>query len=309
MLILRDQSVIPDNCKHAVIALGNFDGVHLGHMAVIRQTLHLAKAQGNPAGILTFEPHPRRVFTPELPSLRILSFYEKANLLKAMGIDFIRVIRFTRKFALTSADIFIEKLLCEQLAVAHVATGDDFVFGHERAGTTDYLAQQAKLKGFGYTKCPAVMVGGQRCSSTRIRHLLAFGKMEEVAALLGRPYRIAAIVRAGDRRGRELGFPTANLLPYSIFMPAFGVYAVKVTLGKRSFSGVANLGIRPTFSSKRVQLEIHIFDFNETIYGQHLEVDFMHYIRMEEKFSDLEALKMQITKDSEKVRKLLHVPV
>lgn len=307
MLILRNHSLIPETCKGAVIALGNFDGLHRGHQEVIHQTVTIAHTQHKPAAILTFEPHPRRVFRPDLPVLRLISFYEKARLLQDAGIDYMRVIRFTRDFAATTAATFIEKILLQELGASHIVTGDDFVFGHNREGNTNYLAQMAAAKGFGYTMSHAVEINGRRSSSTTIREMLAAGNIEEANSMLGRPWSFTGIVRQGDQRGRQLGFPTANLVPAGIFLPASGVYAVRVHWKDRVVYGVANLGNRPTFADTRLQLEVHILDFAEMLYGQHLKVDFLHYIRPEQKFNGLEGLKAQIAQDARKAGQLMNI--
>jgi riboflavin kinase/FMN adenylyltransferase len=306
MLVFRDNSVIPQSCFGSAIALGNFDGVHLGHQEVIRKAIFLAKQAGKPVGILTFEPHPRRVFKPDLPPLRIVSFSEKSRILQESGVDFIRVIHFTKKFAETTAEAFVKNILVGQLRVAHVVTGDDFVFGHNREGNVGYMQQMAASEGFSYTLCPQITVGGERCSSTRIRQLLALGKVDEVSLLLGRAYSITGIVRAGDKRGRELGYPTANVFPGRMFIPATGVYAVRVRVHDKLINGVANLGTRPTFAGNRVRLETHLFDWNKDIYREHIEVTFVKYLRAERKFDGIELLKAQIAEDCREAQMVLN---
>ncbi|HEU5048036.1 MAG TPA: bifunctional riboflavin kinase/FAD synthetase [Rickettsiales bacterium] len=305
MLILRDTSKIPQQYLGAVAAIGNFDGIHLGHREVIGRAVALARESGKVAIVLTFEPHPRRVFRPELPTLRIIPFVEKAHLLKECGVDAMRVIRFTREFAQTTAEQFVRNILLGQLQLSHVVTGDDFIFGHNREGNIDYLKKMAAEEGFGYTVCPQVSVGSDRCSSTRIRALLAEGRVEEASSLLGRPYSITGIVRDGDKRGRQLGFPTANIRPGRIFTPENGVYAIRARIGGRLVDGVANLGVRPTFGENRLQLEVHLFDWEEEIYGEHMETYFIGQIRNERKFDGIEALKKQITDDCGQARIML----
>jgi len=308
MLILRDKSLLPPECSGSVIALGNFDGLHLGHMQVIQAAIAQAKKTGKPSALLTFEPHPRRVFRPDLPPMRIMSLAEKGRILREMGVDFTRVIRFTRAFSQTTAEQFVKDILVKQLRISHLVTGDNFIFGHNRGGNAEYLEKMAKSEGFGYTKCPQFMIGGERCSSTRVRDLMQQGKVEEVATLLGRPYRITAIVRGGDKRGRTLGFPTANLLPGRIFTPANGVYAVRAIIRGEQVNGVANLGVRPTFDGKRLQLEVHLFDWNQDIYSEHMEVVFVKQLRGEKKFDGIDALKAQIAKDCETAQAILALP-
>jgi riboflavin kinase / FMN adenylyltransferase len=332
MRIVRDSSAIPSSCTGSVLALGNFDGLHLGHRAIVQKTLALARAAGKPAGVMTFEPHPRRVFRPELPPLRIFPFREKARLLGGLGVDFIRVVRFTRAFSETSAEQFITRILHEQMQVSHVVTGDDFTFGHNRTGNAAYLRDMAGKLGFGAIACAPVLQGGERCSSTRIRSVLSEGNMQEVAVLLGCPYSITGRVQEGDKRGRTIGFPTANIVPSRIFLPASGVYAVRVSLchshesgnlgqdprfrggdklnvDKRFkpqiINGVANLGRRPTFAGTEMRLEVHMFDFAGDLYGQRLCVQLIDRIRGEQKFDGVAALKKQIAEDCVRAREIL----
>lgn len=305
MLLLRDSSPIPLECLGSVLALGNFDGLHAGHVSVIGTALALARYADRPMGVMTFEPHPRRVFNPSLPTLRILPFSEKLRLLRAMGVDFVRVVRFTRKFAQTAAPEFIVRDLHEALEVAHVVTGDDFLFGNNREGSSAMLHAMALALGFAATACPQVDVDGERCSSTRIREDLAEGKVEAAARQLGRPYRFAGHVQQGDKRGRALGFATANLFLPPVFLPAFGIYAARATVRGKPVDGVANLGVSPTFGHTRPRLEMHLFDWSGDIYGERIEVELMRFIRPERKFDAVEALKQQIAQDCEQARALL----
>jgi riboflavin kinase/FMN adenylyltransferase len=305
MIILRDSTPILPEHRGAVMALGNFDGLHLGHQAVIGKTVSLAAQLKKPAAIMTFEPHPYRLFRPEAPISRLLPFAEKARRLEGLGIDFIRVVHFTRAFSRTTAQHFIAAILHEQLQLSHVITGENFIFGHNREGHIDLLRENAAQFGIGATACPALFVGGERCSSTRVRTLLAEGNVREAASLLGRPHSITSRVRAGDQRGRTLGFPTANIWPGEIFMPGKGVYAVKGIIQGKTVNGVANLGTRPTFNGERLQLEVHFFDWNETIYGEKVEIAFIDRIRDEMKFSGAEALVKQIAEDSVKAKAIL----
>lgn len=306
MFVLRDHSVVPKNCYGAVVALGNFDGLHLGHQEVIRKAIFSAQQAGKSSGILTFDPHPRRVFRPDLPPLRIVPFSEKSRILQESGVDFMRVIHFTKTFAQTTAEQFIKNILVDQLKVSHVVTGDDFIFGHNRQGNTVYLKEMAAELEFEYTICPQISVGDQRCSSTLIRERLAQGDVEAAAALLGRPYSITGIVRAGDKRGRELGFPTANIYPGRMFTPATGVYAVRARVQGKLVNGVANLGTRPTFAGNRLRLETHLFDWNGDIYRKHIEVILIKYLRQEKKFDGIESLKSQIAEDCRQAQIVLN---
>jgi riboflavin kinase/FMN adenylyltransferase len=305
MILLRDSSPIDPKLHGAVIAIGNFDGLHPGHQAVIGKAVFLAREAGKPAAVMTFEPHPRRVFTPEAPPLRILPLGLKLRLLRQMGLDYLRIVRFTRAFSATSAEDFVTRLLHDYLQVSHVVTGEDFVFGHGREGNAALLQTMAAKLGFAATACPQVAAGGERSSSTRIREALAAGDIGAVQLLLGRPYTLSGQVLHGDKRGRQLGFPTANLLPPPIFLPRFGIYAVRAQVLGRSVTGVASLGVRPDFPLQKPLLEVYLFDWQEEIYGERVEVELVHYLRGEQKFGDIEALKAQMAQDSEAAKVIL----
>ncbi len=304
MRILRDSSVIPASCTHAVLALGNFDGLHWGHRAIINDTVIRARSEGKPAGVMTFEPHPRRVFRPELPQLRIYPFREKARLLAEAGIDFIRVLRFTRAFAGTTAEQFVTRILHQQMRVSEVVTGEDFTFGHNKEGNVEYLRNMAAKLGFETTAFAAVLQEGERCSSTRLRALLAEGDVSAVSQLTGRAYSITGRVRHGEKRGRELGFATANMLPPAVFLPATGVYAVTADIDGKHVKGVAHLGPRPVFGSMQMRLETHFFDFNGDLYGKRLRIDFKTRIRGDVELTSVGELKSQIARDCEAAKKI-----
>jgi riboflavin kinase/FMN adenylyltransferase len=305
MILLRDSSIILPQHHGSVMALGNFDGLHLGHQAVIAKAVALAGKMQKPAALMTFEPHPRRVFAPDLPPLRILPLSVKLHLLKGMGLDFLRVVHFTRRFAETSPEDFARRILHERLRISHVVTGEDFVFGHNREGNAESLRVMADSFGFAATTCPPVAVEGNRCSSTRIREALKSGNVAMASKLLGRPYTLAGRVQGGDKRGRTLGFPTANLMPPPVFLPLYGIYAVLAHIRGKVVAGVASLGIRPNFPLKHPLLEVHLFDWQENIYGEKMEVELVRHIRGERKFDGMEALKAQIAKDCKKARYLL----
>ena len=302
MIVIRDSSPLPQALAGCVVALGNFDGLHLGHKAVIGKAVDIARSPSKSLAVMTFEPHPRQLFRPDLPSLRILPLAEKMRLLGSIGVDFLRIVRFTRAFSHTSAEDFVSGYLHRDLKLSHAVIGDDFTFGHNRGGDVATLTKMAQKLGFEVTICSQLNVDGQRCSSTRLRDVLAAGDMQQVATLLGRPYKMTGIVQQGNKRGRTIGFPTANLYPRATFLPAYGVYAVRATIKSQQVKGVANLGMRPTFSGIRVRLEMHLFDFNQDIYGERMDVELLHFIRPEQKFDGLEALKAQIAKDCEWAR-------
>lgn len=306
MLIVRHPECCPDNARGAVVALGNFDGVHLGHRAVIAETKRIAASLGAPAGVMTFDPHPREFFNPGAPPLRIYPPAVKEQLLQESGAEILYLLQFNVALANLNAEDFIATLLVEQLHVKHVITGADFAFGKGRTGNPQLLADAAARHGFGYKQISAVAVNGETCSSTRIRALLAEGEVAHAAQLLGRPYSIRSRVQHGKKRGAQLGFPTANLLLDNLFLPSFGVYAVRVTLEDgRIVPGVANLGIRPTVGADAPLLEVHCFDFAEDLYGTSLDVALVARLRPEHKFDSLDAMKEQIILDARQARQHL----
>jgi riboflavin kinase/FMN adenylyltransferase len=305
--VLRDSSSITSQYQEGVLALGNFDGLHPGHLHVIEEAIRTAKNLGTPSGVLSFEPHPRRLFRPDLPPLRILSLADKLRYLKGMPLDMVRLIRFTRDFSRTTAAQFVEDILVRQMRVAHVITGDDFIFGHNREGDVEFLRTQSEKWGFGYTACAPVLSGGERCSSSSIRALLNEGRVRDAATLLGRPYSISGRVQQGERRGRLIGFPTANIVPAHLFTPANGVYAVRADANGQLCNGVANLGLRPTFGGKGIRLEVHLFDWTGDLYAKRMEVELLERIREERAFAGIEALKSQIEQDAMQARAILRL--
>lgn len=306
MRIIRSLSRWPQAAYGSVMALGNFDGVHLGHQAVIGRAREIARSQNRPLALMTFEPHPRRFFQPELPILRIIPFSEKARLLKEAGVDYLFVARFNSTFSMLSAEEFIQDILLDGLHVAHVVTGHNFAFGRQRSGNVRYLENCAKEKGFDYTRVDAAMMeGGEVYSSTAIRTALSEGRMEEVAVLLGRSYAMCGFVIHGDQRGRGIGFPTANICPGSLYLPRIGVYAVRLHLRGKTYPAVANLGLRPTVGGTQKLLEVHALDVGLDCYGAKAQVEFLSFIRPERKFPDLDALKAQIAEDV-RIARTLH---
>lgn len=307
MRIVRHLESIPAALKGAVIAIGNFDGVHAGHRALIEEGRKIAKAKGRPFALLTFEPHPRRVFQPEAPPLRLMRFSEKALALGSLGVDAIFAQRFTRSFSNLTADTFITKILAGDLGASDIVTGTEFVFGKGRAGNAATMQQYANKGLFGYTPYIPVQASEEKISSTRIRAHLAAGECEAAAKLLTGPFCISGHVIHGDKRGRVLGFPTANLSLHNRFLPKFGVYAVRVRTGSEEgyYHGVANLGIRPMYKTKAPLLEVHLFDFSEDIYGRRLCVELLHYLRDEQKFTSESDLIAAMKQDEKQAKALL----
>jgi len=299
MRIIRGLEFAPAEAKGAAIALGNFDGVHLGHQEILKACVAAAHEKGVLAAVMTFEPHPRE-FLAHAARLRICPFRRKAELLAELGVELILVMRFNRQLSEMSAADFVRDVLKETLRVRHVVTGYNFAFGKDRRGDTAFLDQEAVRLGFGYSACPPVFdSSGGAVSSSNIRKLLAAGDVEAASVLLGRPYEIAGPVIRGEQRGSRIGFPTANLSLKHLFMPRFGVYAVRLAIGDEHkwHEGVANLGIRPTFSGREPLLEVHALNLDRDLYGQKVRVRMIEFLREEIRFDNIEALKVQIAAD------------
>jgi riboflavin kinase/FMN adenylyltransferase len=281
------------------LAIGNFDGVHLGHGALVGRLGELARAAGLPPTVLTFEPHPREFFAPASAPARLTTLREKLELLGEAGIAQVMVCRFNAAFAALSAGEFIDRVLVQGLKVRHLIIGDDFRFGKGRAGDFALLQAAGARHGFAVEAMGSVTVDGERVSSSGVRRALAAGDMEHAARLLGRPYIIDGQVTRGQQLGRQWGFPTANLRIKHNPLPMTGVFAVEVGgLGGQPLPGVANLGVRPTVGGTRPLLEVHLFDFDRDIYGAHISVRFAHKLRDEQRFPNFDALKAQIAADA-----------
>jgi riboflavin kinase/FMN adenylyltransferase len=308
--VFRHTHEVSADAAGAVVAVGNFDGVHLGHQAVIRAARDQAAAEGRPSAVLTFEPHPREVFQPGNPPFRLSPLRPKTRAIEAIGIDALFVLHFDLAFAAKSAEEFATELLAKSLQARHVVVGYDFVFGRGRKGNATLLAELGRTLGYRVTAIPPVRGPHDEIySSTRIREYLVAGQPRRAAELLGRPWEIEGRVEHGDERGRALGFPTANLLLGDYLRPAFGVYAVKAGVDQgadtRWHPGVANLGRRPTVVGTVEQLEVHLFDFSGDLYGRHLRVELIEFLRPEKKFDGLEALRAQIAEDAARARDIL----
>jgi riboflavin kinase/FMN adenylyltransferase len=310
MRILRHFENLPDDVRGGAVVLGNFDGVHRGHQALIGAAAEAAKSLGAPLVVTTFEPHPRSFFAPHDPPFRLTPFRSKAILLQALGVDVLLVLTFDRAMSHVGAEDFVQQVLVDGLAARHVTVGDDFRFGHRRGGDVGMLERMGQEAGFSLNLvAPVAAADGEVYSSTRVREHLATGKPAHAAALLGRPFEIEGRVLHGDQRGRTIGFPTANLELDGYLRPAFGVYAVRAGIGDGDapewFDGVANLGRRPTVDGERLLLEPHLFDFEREIYGEHLRIALIEYIRPEQRFDGLDALKAQIAEDCVTARRIL----
>ena len=310
MRILDTYRGLDAAARGAVVAIGNFDGVHRGHQAVLARARDLAKDAGAPFGVVTFEPHPRRFFRPDLAPFRLTEAPAKRRLVAALGAALYYELAFDAALASLPAERFVADVLAGGLGVRHVVVGDGFVFGKGRAGTLRLLQAEAARHGFGVSAVsPVADESGVAFSSSRVRAHLAEGRPGEAAALLGRHFAIEGLVAAGDKRGRTIGFPTANLDLGDHVRPAFGVYAVRGHLPEDgaggALPGVANLGLRPTIGDGRVLLETHLFDFAGDLYGRRLAVELVAHLRPERKFAGLDALKAQIALDGARAREIL----
>ena len=282
-----------------VLTIGNFDGVHRGHQAMLARLKAVALERGLPAAVMTFEPHPREVFTPELAPARLTSLREKIELFKQHGIDRLVLVRFSKRFAQLSPSEFTQKILIDGIQARWILIGDDFKFGAKRAGDLAVLRQAGTQFGFEVESLGSVLVDHERVSSTAVRAALAQGDMAQATRFLGRPYSISGRVVHGDKLGHELGFPTANIQMKHNKPPLCGIFAVELNgLDGCRLPGVASLGVRPTVKTNgAATLEVHVFDFHERIYGAHVRVDFLHKLRDEEKYPDLPTLIAQIERD------------
>jgi riboflavin kinase/FMN adenylyltransferase len=302
MRITRGIPVAADSA--VALTIGNFDGVHLGHQAMLAELVRAARERRLPACVMTFEPHPREFFAPDQAPARLTSLREKLELLAARGIDQVRVCRFNYELAQISAPRFIERVLVAGLGVRWLLVGDDFRFGARRAGDFVTLKQAAPRFGFEVEAVESVILDGERVSSTAVRSALGAGDLSRAARLLGRPYSISGRVMRGDGLGRKLGFPTANVQMKHNRPPLTGIFAVEVTgIEERVIRGAASLGVRPTVKQQgRPVLEVHLLDFDGELYGQHVRVDFLRKFRDEEKYADLATLTRQIALDVENAK-------
>ncbi|MDE2410923.1 MAG: bifunctional riboflavin kinase/FAD synthetase [Sphingomonadales bacterium] len=297
---------IPPSLAGAVIALGNFDGFHLGHQAVVGEAIEWARSEGRPAIVATFDPHPVRHFAPDAPPFRLTTLDQRQELFEAAGADAMLVFAFNAALAGTTAEDFVVKLLGERLRVSGVVTGEDFTFGKGRGGNVSVLREIGAACGIAARAVGPVMDEGEPVSSSRIRDALKAGDCATATHLLTRPFAIRGHVQHGDKLGRTIGFPTANLPLDNYLRPRYGVYAVSGVLpGGRVVHGAANLGVRPQFDPPKELLEPHFFDFSGDLYGQEIEVALHHYLRPEATFDSLESLTAQIDADCRQAKALL----
>ena len=285
--------------RGCALTIGKFDGVHKGHQAVLLNLIDKAKALGVPCAVMVFEPQPEEVFAPDLAPARLSRLRDKYEALKELGIDRLLCVNFSKEFASQSPKAFVEQLLVAKLGVKFLVVGDDFRFGHKRAGDFSFLQDSAVHCGFDVVSTQSFIVDNCRISSTAIRQALSDGNFTKASNMLGKPYTISGKVVHGEKNGRTIGFPTANILLRRHKAPVRGVFAVKVHFDNKTYGGVANLGSRPTLNGQRLQLETHIFEFNQDLYGKRIDVEFIGKLRDENKFANFAQLKQQIQSDAE----------
>lgn len=310
--LYRSLSDLPETTRGAVLAIGNFDGVHFGHQQVIADARALAAAKNAPLGLMLFDPHPQQFFAPEAPPFRLTRLVTRAALLADLGVDFTLALPFDATMAACEAEDFISDILLAQLGVSAVCVGYDFCFGKGRRGNFAMLKDIGGEMGFETFATEAVLQPNSTSpfSSSAIRNFLRDGDPEQAAQLMGHAFAIEAEVQKGDQRGRTIGFATANMPLHDYVLPKFGVYAVSAEVLDGAFAGqtlkgVANLGMRPTVGTDKPRLESHFFDFEGDLYGANLRVSLLHFIRPEQKFDGLDALKAQISMDSDQAREML----
>ncbi|MDS4027723.1 MAG: bifunctional riboflavin kinase/FAD synthetase [Candidatus Contendobacter sp.] len=304
MELIRGQHNLQPRHRGCVATIGNFDGVHLGHQVILAQLAEQAAGLRLPRLVITFEPQPQEFFAgPKAPPARLMRLREKLLALTGFGIERVLCLEFDHRLAALPAQAFIDELLVNRLGIRYLVIGDDFRFGHRRAGDFAMLVEAGQRHGFAVADNHSYILDGERVSSTRVRQALAHGDLELAARLLGRPYDMCGRVAHGDRRGRTLGFPTANIHLHRRVTPVYGVYAVLMRgPGLESWPGIANVGRRPTVEGERERLEVHLLDFQGDLYGRHVQVDFLHYLRPEQRFASLAALQAQIQQDERTAR-------
>ncbi|WP_289027948.1 bifunctional riboflavin kinase/FAD synthetase [uncultured Paraglaciecola sp.] len=307
MELIRGIHNIRDKHKACVLTIGKFDGVHLGHQAVLSQVIIKARSLGLPATVMVFEPQPEELFTPEQAPARLSLLRDKYIQLKRLGVDRLLVVNFNCTFANLSAHHFVEELLVNKLNVQYLVVGDDFRFGKDRTGDFALLKQEGEQYQFDVVSTQSFKVEDDRISSTAIREALNHDDFDLAQQMLARPFSIAGKVLHGDKKGRTIGFPTANVLLKRCKAPVNGVFAVKVQIANKFYMGVANIGHRPTVNGQRSQLEVHLFGFSGNLYGKFISVALVRKIRQEMKFDSFELLHKQIQKDALEAKVILGV--
>jgi len=309
MEVIRDIADFP-KLKHAVVTSGTFDGLHIGHQKILRRVIERAKETDGQSVVITFWPHPRLVLFPDDNDLKLLSTIdERVAELSSFGIDYLLIIPFTKAFSRTSSRSFISDILVKAINTKVLIIGYDHRFGKNREGSFDNLKARAQQYGFEVEEIPRQDIDDVAVSSTKIRKALESGDIETASRYLGRPYNLTSTVEEGNKLGRTIGYPTANLAlpaPHKL-IPANGVYAVWVWVGETRYAGMMNIGVRPTIDGKKLTLEVHILNFDQDIYGQSITVEFVKQLRQEQKFNGLDALKAQLVKDKEATQQVLEM--
>ncbi len=306
MNVFRSLDEITADFRGAVVTIGNFDGVHLGHRHIFEKVLREARRRNCRAVVITFEPHPKMVLHPERkPFYLITSLEEKISRIAQTEIDGLLLIPFSLEFSHTTARGFVHSILWDRLRIQKILIGHDYTFGRDRQGNETLLASFGEQLGFDVEVISALKIGDTVISSTLTRNAILEGRVKQAAAYLGRPYNLSGTVIVGHRRGRALGFPTANLRPDKVLVPARGIYAVRLLLEGRVHTGVLNIGVNPTFADNALSVEVYIFDFDQDIYGKRLDLWFIDRIRDEMKFDGPDRLVEQIRRDVEKAREIL----
>jgi riboflavin kinase/FMN adenylyltransferase len=305
---LKGGENVPDSLRGGIIALGNFDGFHLGHQAVVGRAVDLARAEGRPAIVATFDPHPVHYFRPDVPPFRLTTLDQRQRLFAAAGADAMLVLRFDETLANVTPEAFVCDWLVGQTGTTGVVTGNDFTFGKDRQGSVATLKQLGPSLGMGCETVDPVRDAQGAISSSRIRKALQVGDCRSATRLLTRPFAIQNAVQHGDKVGRELGYPTANIGMGDYLRPLYGIYAIRGRLPDgRRLDGVANLGIRPTFDPPKELLEPYFFDFEGDLYGAEVEVELIEFLRGEAKYDDLDSLKDQIARDCDDAKAALRI--
>jgi riboflavin kinase / FMN adenylyltransferase len=305
MILITDLSKIRNRFESSIITLGNFDGLHLGHQELIRKIIQRAEETASLSMVVTFRPHPLKILAPEKCPPLISIYEEKIRLFEKLGIDVLVKIPFSLDFAAMEPRDFVKNILCDLLGAKEIFVGYNYRFGKGRKGDIRMLRELGEEFGFAVREVEQVSLNGEVISSTRIRQLLKNGEVEDAAKFLGRPYALCGIVVKGDGRGRGLGFPTANIASRHAIIPSNGVYAVKLFVRDRHYNGVVNIGMRPTFDARTLAIEVHIFDFDEDVYGEEVSIYFIGRIRGEKKFAGAPELISQIKDDITTAKELL----
>ncbi|WP_324749326.1 bifunctional riboflavin kinase/FAD synthetase [Sphingomonas sp. LY54] len=299
-------SAVPAHLRGGIVALGNFDGFHAGHQAVVGRAIERARAEGRPALVATFDPHPVRFFKPDVPPFRLTTLDQRERLFGAAGADAMLVFHFDAELASTSAEDFVADRLVSRIGAAGVVTGEDFTFGKGRGGNTEVLRRLGAEHGLSVDAVALVRTGDELVSSSRIREALQAGDCETAARLLTRPFAIEGVVEHGDKRGRAIGYPTANLNIGNYLRPRYGIYAVRGRLADgRMLDGAANIGVRPSFTPPKELLEPHFFSFSEDLYGQTIEVELISFIRPEARFEIIDDLIARMKLDCAEAKRRL----